>query len=510
MKKELRLASQRYRLLKWHEDAGEDVTIRTFVDQESALAFLRKLAVNPSNLGVLRAVVAEHRSLQTTRGEGGKQVLDEVASQLACGHLKLAELPQQEVYSDAGAAPAAEAPAPVEEAPQRRAWIRLRVVEHVSGAPVSEAKLEVTLPDESKRDCQTDGAGEVYISDIDPGTCAVTSPVKGARRKDTFAYVEQGHRPGDSKQQQGSPGAQQSGAKKAEKKGPFRLAMINRCELAPDQTLDELAAAHSLSRDDLTLFNWNTTDQETVESMLNPAASQTTEAATSEPTAPDGEPKSVASIPNTAPPVRPRVLVPQRWQASLETGHTHTIRVRSPQRKAYVSLVLLDERMATVVPGKRYQIEDKTGAVLYEGQTDGDGFLEHGPVPMGYYTLTVLDLPTWDLDALKEKKKDADEGEEAVAASAAPAGEGEKKERKGDDKTPAEAPSIVLDDSFEEPGELPEAVPVEREQPDRGSVTLVVPAVWEERRRYRQRLPLVLPDLQAASMGSPLTSQGAA
>ena len=75
MKKELRLASQRYRLLKWHEDAGEDVTIRTFVDQESALAFLRKLAVNPSNLGVLRAVVAEHRSLQTTRGEGGKQVL---------------------------------------------------------------------------------------------------------------------------------------------------------------------------------------------------------------------------------------------------------------------------------------------------------------------------------------------------------------------------------------------------------------------------------------------------
>lgn len=522
MKDTVHHGRRQYEFVRRGEQRPEADEILTFGDLHRAQQFLDRLPQEPATQRVLgRLAAAEHPHRQPTARDGADQRRI-VASRLARGQLKVAVYCRAEfAVADEGVADDV-AQRKAEPLQQRLDWICFKVVDDVTGEPIPKVKLEVTLPDDSEKQGQTDDAGKLRFDGIPSGTCGVTSPLDGAEWETTLAYLELGHKSQDDQPADADPPAEPAGTAPASGEeedqapdGPYVLAHLGDRSLAPGEGLEQLAQRTPLTADQLALFNWGTTDSDVVAFVT---AEDPAEQPVADPPADAGD----DAIPTTVhvPPRDRLVTVPQALALSgLQTCKTHTLRVHDPDDEpAYISLVLYDDWWLTRLPNVKYSISGP-GGVLYQGTTDADGALEHGPVRLGYYALTVkqalLDSPMrgedqpvddtdpcfLDLDAL-DKKEQTEHQQALDAAAAAGADDGGpdsdwlKALQDYDEELPEEAASVTA----------PEATPPLGQRAD---ITFAVPAVRASERPFDQRVPTALPTrpVLAQQLASPLSVQ---
>lgn len=499
MHRRLRLGSERYIILSCHEAVEEGYTeVPEFQDRNAALAKLRRLAGDPMNMNILLDVDASGLPMSSASRDR-EFALGSLATKLARKQIKLAWRQVFEVGVDAQVKPEAAEPAE-EEVSTRLAWIAVKVVDHKTGQPIPEVELEVTLPDDSVRKGRTNGAGELRVDGIPSGVCGVTCPVKGIRWARTLEFVTVGQRKQDN-QPAPPPGESPRAAGAGKKKGPLRVVILKEHRLQDKETLDEVAAANELSFEDLTMFNWETTDQDEIKQILKeedivdaPPAPTDEDGASPEleptpeheaplvgPPIPDhGNVELATGVPRVLPlrgQVRPTVVVPTPLRRSLETQRTHVIRVKDPaEQLAYLSFVLCDTGW-NPLGSRPYRITDAGGALLFEGTTDAEGFLEHGPVEMAAYGLTVGNVKveqwrTWTGPATIAGRAfgplppDRDEYDSAWAV---------------DEPDAPPSPGAADDVGGDERGTSPT------------EVQFSVTAVWEDQRRFMQGVPGVIP-----------------
>lgn len=75
----------------------------------------------------------------------------------------------------AAKAPPPEEEAPVEKAPEVRAWIEVQLLD-ADGSPIAGETCRITLTNGKVVEQATDKYGLVRVADIDPGKCEVTFP----------------------------------------------------------------------------------------------------------------------------------------------------------------------------------------------------------------------------------------------------------------------------------------------------------------------------------------------
>lgn len=495
----LRRGSGQYKVSRWFEGLAEGERVLPFSDRARARIFLEALCEDPANHAVLESWATDS-SMRTERA-GRRSRLSDLAERLVRGELRIVSTPA--VVTEAPFRVRHEAAAAVEPEPipPEIEWVAFQVVDHDTCDPVPDVELEVTLPDGTVEAATTNADGKVEFRGIQPGACSVTSPIEGAIYDKSLPFIEIGVRaPTITSTGEGEDNPE---AQEEEVEGPFKVVIILDHHLARGETIDDIAEAHGLTWEELAMFNWETTDRAEVDEILAEPERETEPAEEEQPeeqplryhlegdddTAPEEEREVSEELPNLALPNR-SLLVPKQWtEGGLGTGGLHTIRVRGPgERRAFISLVLYDDWWQSRLAGKPYTIEGP-GGPLFEGTTDESGFLEHGLVEMGYYLITVDEVRPVGFKELVEDPELPPPpdfpafidpfGHEGVDFSDMPDLEADGEEE--------DEPTDEEEAASEEEGESKDDAPVV-------SITFTVPAVWEEDRRYPQRVPGAAPD----------------
>ena len=101
--------------------------------------------------------------------------LANIADLVAAGRLTLLEDPEEVPRFGGGERrePAAEAPADGSAPPEQETWIKFRVVDHDTDAPIPGVRLRIREPGEREREYTTRADGMIEINEIDPGTCDI-------------------------------------------------------------------------------------------------------------------------------------------------------------------------------------------------------------------------------------------------------------------------------------------------------------------------------------------------
>ena len=177
MRRVLRKGSQQFNILEKREIQPDD-KFKEFRDKTSALNFLRGLMRDNLNTVILRNIV-KHKLSQTRFSRvGERKVLENLASQLVSGQLRIAVLPvviptwsyeAPALEEEKAAAPTAAAVA------EGTSWIEIQLVDG-EGNPIAEEKYQIKLPSGSIKEGLTDSQGELRLEDIEPGMCRISFP----------------------------------------------------------------------------------------------------------------------------------------------------------------------------------------------------------------------------------------------------------------------------------------------------------------------------------------------
>ena len=318
--------------------------------------------------------------------------------------------------------PASGAP-PVVAPPAVRSWIAVRVVEDETDRPVPRVALEITLPNGKTSSYLTRADGMVEIHEIDPGICAVTSPLENLRLTDTLDFVALGAaranpQPGAGATQDGaSSGADGSPAASSQTSAPerryaeaaveqqprWRIAEIEPHEVQTGESIDSLARANGLTWQELAEFNFNTRVPVEINRHLADLVGCTRKTA-------DG----YNYMFNTAD--RPGIFfIPKRWrQEALATEQAHTIRVRCLDfaSRAYLGAQIFFHQ--TPIPDLEVEFFEagpddapgaKIGATLL---TDNDGLARvEGKVKIGSYVCRIERQPDLVISTTPEADRPA-------------------------------------------------------------------------------------------------------
>jgi LysM repeat protein len=181
-------------------------------------------------------------------------LLDQLASALTHGELRLFRTPPAATPLPT---PLEKAPVP-EVAPQQiSASFALLAVENESDLPVSDLKLILKLPGAGDQQQATDAAGRIQVHGVSGPSAAVSSKVSGATFEKSWAYVKLDAAFGGTK-----------GKGKRSASGEFAIRVVA-YRVRTGDTLESIAKAHRISADDLTKFNWGTTDRKQVDAFLS-------------------------------------------------------------------------------------------------------------------------------------------------------------------------------------------------------------------------------------------------
>jgi hypothetical protein len=147
-----------------------------------AMAWLRRLARDPSNVGRLRAFLLATSWAQTAGGDDDDAVIARAAELLARGDLALIERAHfdAEELSAGGAQrqrDEASVPAPPrvardDQSDEALTWVAIELVGE-DDEPIAGARYELQLPDGTLRTGCLDANGFARVDGIDPGACVV-------------------------------------------------------------------------------------------------------------------------------------------------------------------------------------------------------------------------------------------------------------------------------------------------------------------------------------------------
>ena len=225
--------------------------------ESCAVRFLRELCRDHRNLHELEKL-ANGSLLGRSAVTGGEAATVEfVARKWACGEYKLygAHSPGGQGVSEEQ--PVVEKATPVYNIIREKSFLSVRLVADASDESISGVKLIAEFPNRSKKEATTDRGGRIDIDFDGYGPATLTSSIKGAKLNDTLVYVRTAATP--------SPNAKDLGD--AELNGKA-IASIAEYRVRTGDTLDLIAKGYGITKDDLTLFNFGTTDADEVDRRL--------------------------------------------------------------------------------------------------------------------------------------------------------------------------------------------------------------------------------------------------
>jgi hypothetical protein len=253
----LRAGDHEYVLLELHEQLPEGHELVPLGDTWRAERRLRELAYDYLNLRTLRELARSHTLAHAFEPVSEDQLVRRLATLFVHGHLRLARSPLVMVP---GVLPPREEKAAPESAPvEEKQRLMLQIVDDVSEDPFPDLTLRVKLPDGSEKKVKTDASGRIEIPNLLPGRITVSSVLDGAILGQTLVFVKAGILP--SYQQE--PSRQRRGAD-----SELFLARVLEHKVSDGDTLESIAEAHELTVDQLTKFNWGTTEPDQIQRRL--------------------------------------------------------------------------------------------------------------------------------------------------------------------------------------------------------------------------------------------------
>jgi len=152
--------------------------------------------------------------------------------------------------------------------------VAFQVLERHGGAPVPGVTLSITLPDGSVTEQRTDDDGLVDLRDIPEGTCSVRSERNGKHRGQSVVFTGFGYFvPSNVRAAAGWSrsiiDALQPVGQLAIEEQASALVRVVEHRVATGDTLESIAEAHGVTVDDITEFNWGTTDPAAVRAALS-------------------------------------------------------------------------------------------------------------------------------------------------------------------------------------------------------------------------------------------------
>ena len=222
----------------------------------SAVRFVHELAREPRNLRELERLANSSLLGRGAVLAGDAATIEFVAHQWVRGDYKLYSEPRS-----VGPGPSEE-PSVVEVAPvyntiREKSFLSVRLVADATDEPISGVPLIVQFPNRSKKQATTDRGGRIDVDFEGYGPAEVTSSIKGAKLDEALTYVRTAATPSHNAQDLGD----------AELSGKPVISVI-KYKVRIGDTLDAIAKGYGITRDDLALFNFGTTDQKNVDKRL--------------------------------------------------------------------------------------------------------------------------------------------------------------------------------------------------------------------------------------------------
>jgi hypothetical protein len=267
----------------------------------------------------------------------------------------------------------------------RVAWIRFKVVHHVTGEPFVGARLVVREPSGMETAHRTREDGLVEIHDIDPGVCDVWSPLKGARLQRTLGFVAMGDQPRTPRADDGIQRADPPTPLNAEPHAEW-IAEVRAHHVQTGESLDGIARANDFTWQELAEFNWDTREPDQINEHLRDDVGCTAKTH-------DGFNYSFRS--EDQPGI---IYIPRPWAVGgLATEQTHTIRVRTlGTLRCWIRLGIdpadaaaFDDRFVLLGADDAYRVEKS----IRDDQIPGNQYLDlryAGLMAGGRYSLQIL------------------------------------------------------------------------------------------------------------------------
>ncbi|HEV2701293.1 MAG TPA: hypothetical protein VGV09_06670 [Steroidobacteraceae bacterium] len=213
-----------------------------------------------------------------------------------------------------------------------KTWIAVQILDDRTGDPIADLKLKLAATDGVERSVTTGADGIVRVDNIDPGMCNVRCPLAGATLVNALRFMGTGAQ---------SAGSSPTGAAGEPAAAPRVIVEVDEHRVSTGESLDSVAAAAGLTRQDLTRFNWGTTDSKEINQRLYDEVGCTK-------TTLDG--KNYIFDDLDEPGV---VYVPTEWkQEYLETTRTHVFTVAPIER----FLIVLESEQGLRIPDAAYEV----------------------------------------------------------------------------------------------------------------------------------------------------------
>ncbi len=240
-------------------------------------------------------------------------------------------------------------------------WIVFRVVMDRTGEPVAGVPMRITLPDGKIISRTTNSQGTIDITELEsPGFCSLSCSIEGARLPSTFDYVGSGANPLAPADPYSRPSCRRPG-----RRGGI-IAEIEAHQVQTGETLDSVARQAGMTWQDLALFNWGTSNPDTINRHLRDEVGcrKTTRAGRNYVFDTADEPGIV--------------YVPRCWSMrGLATDCLHTVRVGVVEFGARARRLRLFDGCGKAIPGAPYAIEIDGGEVT-RGIADSEGDIDLG------------------------------------------------------------------------------------------------------------------------------------
>lgn len=330
-------------------------------DHATAQEFLDRLPRDYYGSQLLRGLLSEELYGQSLNFLTNEQVRGALAARLAFGPVRVqpgayrmepsviaGEKPKARPKAQAGGA-GTSGTGPI--APPKKTWIKIRVVDDATGAPIPGVSLKLREGSTGwLKAATTDQSGAVEYDGIEPGAWGAASLLEKARIQTTldFVRVELGAR------EDPPPGASSIPA------GSYAIANIEAHKVKKGESILSLATANGMTWQELSIFNWGTCVPEEINVHLREEVGCTKKTK-------DGY--NYMFDDSDEPGI---VFIPTEWEiGGLSTGQAHVIRVQRLSTKgASLNFILKSETTGHLLPLYPFRVYDSSGAVVAEGKTD--------------------------------------------------------------------------------------------------------------------------------------------
>ncbi len=223
--------------------------------EHAAERFVRDLCREPQNLRALEKLAGGSLLGQSAVSGGEATTIDFVARAWARGEYRLYGAPRPEA-KEPEKEPVDVAP-PVINRVREKSFLSVRLVVDATDDPVSDVQLIAEFPNRSKKEAKTDRGGRIDVDFEGYGPATLLTSIKDAKQGESLVYVRTAATP--------SHGAKDPGD--AELTGK-PLVNIVKYRVRTGDTLEAIAKGYGITKDDLVMFNFGTTDEDEVDQRL--------------------------------------------------------------------------------------------------------------------------------------------------------------------------------------------------------------------------------------------------